>query len=119
MNTALIRPIKTETDYQAALNRAGVLMSCSPNTPEADELEILATLIELYEEKYFPIGLPDPIAAIQFRLEQLDRSESDLIPIFGSENLVKEVMSKRQPLTLEMIRTLHSHLGIPADVLLQ
>jgi HTH-type transcriptional regulator / antitoxin HigA len=119
MNTALIRPIKTEADYQAALNRAGVLMSCSPNTPEADELEVLATLIELYEDKYFPIGLPDPIAAIEFRLEHLDRSIRDLIPIFGSEILVTEVMAKRKPLTLEMIRALHHHLGIPADVLLQ
>ena len=119
MNTALIRPIKTEADYQAALNRAGILMSCSPNTPEADELEVLATLIELYEDKYFTIGLPDPIAAIQFRLEQLDLSELDLIPSFGSESLVTEVMSKCQPLSLEMIRALHSHLGIPADVLLQ
>ena len=119
MNTALIRPIKTEADYQGALKRAGMLMSCSPNTPETDELEVLATLIELYEDKYFPIGLPDPIAAIKFRLEQLDRSESDLIPIFGSESLVTEVMSKRQPLTLEIIRALHSHLGIPADMLLQ
>jgi HTH-type transcriptional regulator / antitoxin HigA len=107
------------TDYQAALNRAGVLMSCNPNTPEADELEVLTTLIELYEDEYFPIGLPDPIAAIEFRLEQLDKSEKDLAPIFGSENLVSEVMAKRQPLTLEMIRVLHHHFGIPADVLLQ
>jgi antitoxin component HigA of HigAB toxin-antitoxin module len=82
MNTALIRPIKTEADYQKALNRAGVLMSCSPDTPEADELEVLATLIELYEDKYFPIGLPDPIAAIQFRLEQLEQTESDLVSLF-------------------------------------
>jgi HTH-type transcriptional regulator / antitoxin HigA len=64
MNIALIKPIKTEADYQAALHRAGLLMSCSPNTPEADELEVLATLIELFEDKYFPLGLPDPIAAI-------------------------------------------------------
>jgi HTH-type transcriptional regulator / antitoxin HigA len=119
MNTALIRPIKTEADYQAALQRAGMLMSSKPNTPEADELEVLATLIELYEDKYFPIELPDPIAAIEFRLEQLDRSHRDLIPLIGSENLVAEVMSKRQPLTLEMIRAIHHHLGIPADVLLQ
>jgi HTH-type transcriptional regulator / antitoxin HigA len=73
MNTALIKPIKTEVDYQAALQRAGALMSAQPNTPGSDELEVLATLIELYEDKYFPIGLPYPIAAIQFRLEQLDR----------------------------------------------
>jgi HTH-type transcriptional regulator / antitoxin HigA len=119
MNTALIRPIKTEADYQAALQRAGSLMSSSPNTPEADELEVLATLIELYEDKYFPIELPDPIAAIEFRLEQLDRSNTDLIPLIGSESLVSAVMSKRQPLTLEMIRAIHLHLGIPADVLLQ
>jgi HTH-type transcriptional regulator / antitoxin HigA len=115
----IARPIKTEADYQTALNRAGSLMPCSPDTPEADELEVLATLIELYEDKYFPIGLPDPIAAIQFRLEQLDKSEKDLIPIFGSENLRADVMAKRQPLTLEMIRDLHHHFGIPADVLLQ
>lgn len=119
MNTAVIRPIKTEADYRGALSRAGMLISCSPNTPESDEFEVLATLIELYEDKYFPIGLPDPIAAIKFRLEQLGQTESDLVPIFGSVNLVDEVMSKRQPLTLEMIRALHTHLGIPADVLLQ
>jgi HTH-type transcriptional regulator / antitoxin HigA len=119
MNNALIRPIKTETDYQAALERAGALMSSQQNTPEADELEVLATLIELYEDKYFPIDLPDPIAAIEFRLEQSDRSVADLIPIIGNEDLVTEVMSKRQPLTLEMIRALHNNLGIPADILLQ
>jgi HTH-type transcriptional regulator / antitoxin HigA len=119
MNTALIRPIKTEADYQAALQRAGMLMSSKPNTPEADELEVLATLIELYEDKYFPIESPDPIAAIEFRLEQLDRSHRDLIPLIGSENLVTEIMSKQKPLTLEMIRSIHHHLGIPADVLLQ
>lgn len=94
MNTSLIRPIKTDTDYQAALQRAGTLMSSKPNTPEANELEVLATLIELYEEKYFPIESPDPIAAIKFRLEQLDRSHKDLIPLIGSEmkvvaNLIK------------------------------
>ncbi len=119
MNTALIRPIKTDGNYQAALQRAGTLMSSKPNTPEADELEILTTLIELYEDKYFPIESPDPIAAIEFRLEQLDRSYRDLIPLIGTEILVAEVMAKRQPLTLEMIRAIHYHLGIPADVLLQ
>jgi HTH-type transcriptional regulator / antitoxin HigA len=119
MNTALIRPIKTEADYQAALQRAGSLMSSIPNTPEADELEILATLIELYEDKYFPIELPDPIAAIEFRLEQLDRSYQDLIPLIGNESLVEEVMSKQKPLTLDMIRAIHHQLGIPANVLLQ
>jgi HTH-type transcriptional regulator/antitoxin HigA len=98
--------IKTEADYQAALQRAGTLMSSSSNTPEADELEVLATLIELYEDKYFPIESPDPIAAIEFRLEQLDRSHRDLIPLIGSESLVADVMSKRQPLTLEMIRSI-------------
>ena len=119
MNTAVIKPIKTEADYQTALQRAGALMSSQPNTPEADELEVLATLIELYEDKYFPIDLPDPIAAIEFRLEQSDRSVLDLVPIIGSEYLVAEVMSKRQPLTLDMIRSLHRHLDIPTDVLLQ
>jgi HTH-type transcriptional regulator / antitoxin HigA len=119
MNTALIRPIKTEADYQKALERAGSLMSCQPNTAEADELDVLATLIEVYEDKHFPIDLPDPIAAIEFRLEQSSQSLADLIPIIGSEQLVKEVMSKRQPLTLEMIRALRHQLNIPADVLLQ
>ena len=119
MNTAVIKPIKTEADYQTALQRARALMSSQPNTPEADELEVLATLIELYEDKYFPIDLPDPIAAIEFRLEQSDRSVLDLVPIIGSEYLVAEIMSKRQPLTLEMIRALHRHLDIPTDVLLQ
>lgn len=73
MNTSLIRPIKTDADYELALQRASELMSAEPNTPAADELEVLATLIELYEDKHFPIELPDLIAAIEFRLEQLDR----------------------------------------------
>jgi HTH-type transcriptional regulator/antitoxin HigA len=119
MNTSLIRPIKTDADYDLALQRASELMSAEPNTPAADELEVLATLIELFEDKHFPIELPDPIAAIEFRLEQLDRSLADLIPIIGSQHLVTEIMSKRQPLTLEMMRSLHHNLGIPAEVLLQ
>ncbi|WP_156800564.1 helix-turn-helix domain-containing protein [Thalassoporum mexicanum] len=80
---------------------------------------MLATLVDIYEEKQFPIGLPRPAEAIQFRMEQLDLTTSDLIPLIGSCAEVSEILSGKCDLTLEMIRALHEHLGIPAEVLLQ
>ena len=116
---ANIRPIRTEVDYQAALARIDALMDAEPDSNEGDELEVLATLIELFEEERFPIELPDPITAIRFRMEQQGLNQSDLAPIFGSRAKVSEVLSGKRGLTLKIIRALHAHLGIPAEVLIR
>lgn len=111
--------IKTEADYEAALARAEKLMSAEAGTAAAEELEHLAMVIEAYEERHHPIGLPDPISAIQFRMEQEGLSNKDLIPYIGSSAKVSEVLSGKRDLTLSMIRALNKHLGIPAEVLIQ
>lgn len=106
-----IRPIKTEQDYDAALARVEFLMDSDRADTEDDELDVLSTLIELYEDKHFPMDAPDPIAAIKFRMEQLGKSQSDLAPIFGSRAKASEVLSGKRDLTLKMIRALHEHPG--------
>jgi len=119
MNSIAIKPIKTEADYDAALEQIASLMDAKAGTPEADELEVLATLVECYEAEHYPINLPDPISAIRFRMEQAELSQRDLIPYIGSRSKVSEVLSGKRSLTLQMMRSLHQHLGIPAEVLLQ
>jgi HTH-type transcriptional regulator/antitoxin HigA len=94
-------------------------MDADADTPESDELEVLATLVELYEEKHFPIDWPNPIAAIRFRMEQSGLTPRDLIPLLGSRAKVSEVLSGKRSLTLQMMRALYEHLGIPAEVLLR
>lgn len=111
--------IKSEAEYEAALARAEKLMDARAGTPEAEELEHLAMVIEAYEEKHHPIELPDPIAAIQFRMEQEGLTNKDLVPYIGSSAKVSEVLSGKRDLTLSMIRALNKHLGIPAEVLIQ
>jgi len=111
--------IKTDFDYQTALAHLETLMDAQPGTPEEEELELFAVLIENYEQEHFPIGLPDPIAAIQFRMEQQGLTRKDLIPFIGSQSKVSEVLNKKRPLSLGMIRALYKGLGIPAEVLLQ
>ena len=113
------RLIKTEEDYTLALKRIEALMDAEANTPEADELELLATLVEMYEEKHYPIDLPDPVEAIRFRMEQLGLKQQDLIPFMGSRSKVSEVMNRKKSLTLSMMRGLNRGLGIPAEVLLR
>ena len=111
--------IKTEADYETALARAEKLMSAEAGTSAAEELEHLAMVIEAYEERHDPIDLPNPIAAIQFRMDQEGLSNKDLIPFIGSSAKVSEVLSGKRDLTLSMIRALNKHLGIPAEVLIQ
>jgi len=115
---ARITPIRTEADHKAALARIDALMDAAAGTPEADELSVLADLVEAYEAKHFPIELPTPVEAIRFRMEQAGLEQRDLEPYIGSRSKVSEVLSGKQPLTLPMIRALHTHLGIPAEVLL-
>jgi HTH-type transcriptional regulator / antitoxin HigA len=119
MMSATIKPIRTEEDFKATLLRIESLMMAEAGTPEADELEVLGTLVELYEEKLFPMGWPDPVEAIKFRMDQAGLSARDLVPLLGSRAKVSEVLSGKRSLTLQMIRALHEHLGIPAEVLLR
>ena len=114
-----IRPIRTDDDYQAALSRVEEIFQADPDTDEGDELEVLTTLISAYEDKYFPMEMPDALAAIRFRMEQQGLSQSDLKPYIGSSAKVSEALSGRRPLTLKMIRALNQHLGIPAEMLIR
>jgi len=114
-----IRLIKTEVDYRETLARIDGLMDAEPETPEGDELEVLAALVEVYEDKNFPVNFPDPIEAIKFRMEQSGLKPMDLTPYLGSKSKVSEVLSGKRPLTLSMMRALNRHLGIPAEILLQ
>ena len=110
--------IKTRQEYRAALRRAEEIMDARPGSAEGDELELLAALIEIYEEKHAPIPPPDPIEAIRFRMEQENLRPQDLVPLLGSRSRVSEVLNGKRTLTLTMIRRLHQSLGIPADILL-
>jgi HTH-type transcriptional regulator / antitoxin HigA len=119
-NIMEITPIRTETDYRAALRVVSTLVDQdpSPDTPEGERLEVLSTLIEAYERKHHPIDLPDPVEAIKFRMDQAGLSVKDLEPMIGQPNRVYEVLSHKRPLTLRMIRNLNKGLGISAQVLI-
>jgi HTH-type transcriptional regulator/antitoxin HigA len=114
-----IKPIKTEADYEAALEEVERLFNAKPNTPEADRLEVFTTLIEAYEERHYSIPSPDPIEAILYHMESRGLSRRDLEPFIGSRARVSEVLNRRRSLTIEMIRNLNKGLEIPAEVLIQ
>lgn len=111
--------LKTEADYEAALAHLETLMDATPGSPEEEELEVFALLIEAYEQQHYPIDLPDPIEAIKFRMEQQGLIQKDMVPYMGSQSKVSEVLNRKRPLSLTMIRALHAGLGISAEVLLQ
>ncbi len=113
-----IRPIRTEQDHRAAVARIEELMSASPDTADGDELDVLATLVDAYEAKHHAIDAPDPVTAIQFRMEQQHLSRKDLEPLIGSRARVSEVLTGKRPLTLEMVRRVKVGLGISADLLI-
>lgn len=114
-----IKPIKTETDYQAAMKEIERLFAAVPDTPEGDRLEVLTTLIEAYEEQHYHIPLPDPIEAILYHMESRGLARRDLEQFIGSRARVSEVLSRKRPLTMAMIRNLSKGLGISAEVLIQ
>jgi HTH-type transcriptional regulator/antitoxin HigA len=114
-----IRPIKNEADYQAALKEIELLFDAVPDTPDGDRLEVLTTLVEAYEERHYAIPLPDPVEAILYHMESRGLTRRDLEPYIGSRARVSEVLNRKRPLTMEMIRNLHRGLGIPAEVLIQ
>ncbi len=111
--------IKTEAEYEGVMSRIEKLFDAKPGTPRGDELELLLLIVGEYEETAFPIDLPNPIAAIRFRMDQHNLKPKDLVPFIGSKSKVSEVLSGRRPLSLKMIRNLSTKFGIPAEVLLQ
>ncbi len=115
-----IHPIHTKSDYQLALRELSAYFDNEPEpgTEDGDRFEVLATLVEAYEAKRFPIEAPDPIEAIRFRMEQGGLSVKDLVPSIGQPNRVYEVLNGKRSLTIEMIRNLHRNLGIPAESLI-
>ena len=112
-------PIKTKSRYLAALKRIQALMDARPGTPAGDELELLGTLVDLYEKRSYPVEASDALGAIRFRMEQAGLRQQDLVPYLGSRSKVSEVLSGKRRLSLNMIRALHHGLGIPAEVLIQ
>jgi HTH-type transcriptional regulator / antitoxin HigA len=114
-----IKPIKTKTDYHAALKEIERLFTAAPDTPEGDRLEVLTTLVEAYEEQHYRIPLPDPIEAILYHMESRGLSRCDLVPFIGSRARVSEVLNRKRPLTMAMIRNLSKGLRISAEVLIQ
>ena len=114
-----IKPIKTKKDHAQALKRIEALMTAKANTPAGDELDILVTLVEAYEAKHYAIDAPDPIVAIEHRMEALGMERKDLEPLLGSKSRVSEVLNRKRKLTMEMVRNLHEGMQLPAEVLIQ
>ena len=114
-----IKLLKTENDYSQALKRLEIIFDAKKGTENGDELELLSILIEQYETENFPIGLPDPIEAIKFRMEQMGYDQKDLAKIVGFKSRASEILNRKRKLSLEMIRQLHLSLNIPTDVLIQ
>ena len=114
-----IKPIRTKSDYRKALKAIEALMNAQAGTPEGERLDVLATLVEAYERKRFPMDLPDPVAAIKFRMEQSGLAPKDVVPMIGQLNRVYEVLNGKRPLTLKMVWRLHRELGIPAESLIK
>jgi HTH-type transcriptional regulator/antitoxin HigA len=113
-----IRPIKTEADYTCALAEIERLWGAAAHTPAGDTLDVLLTLVEAYEDAHYPIDPPDPVEAIQFRMEQMGLSRKDLEPYIGTRGRVAEVLNRQRGLSLRMIQRLHTHLHIPLESLI-
>jgi len=114
-----VKPIRTEADYDAALAEVERLWGAKSGTPKGDRLDVLATLIDVYENEHYPMDPPDPIEAIKFRMEQQNLTRKDLEGIVGSRTRIAEILNRRRGLPINMIRRLHEKLGIPSDVLIR
>lgn len=114
-----IKPVRTKKDYEAALKRIEKLMDAKAGSAAGDELDVLVTLVEAYEEKHFPIDDPDPVEAIKHRMEALSMGRKDLEPILGSRSRVSEILNRKRKLSIDMIRNLHEQMGIPASALIK
>jgi HTH-type transcriptional regulator/antitoxin HigA len=114
-----LRPIRTKADYERALSEVERLWGAKSGTREGDRLDVLATLIDAYEAEHYPMDPPDPVEAIKFRMEQQGLSRKDLEPLIGTRTRVAEVLNRKRSLSISMIRRLHQHLGISAEVLIR
>ena len=114
-----LKPIRTKKDYNQALERLDTIFDAKKGSLIGDELEVLSILIEKYEEDKFPVGLPGPIEAIKYRMEQLGYSQKDLAIVLGLKSRASEILNKKRKLSLDMIRQLHDKLKIPTEVLIQ
>jgi len=114
-----VKPIRTEADYEAALIEVERLWGANAGTPKGDRLDVLATLIDVYESQHYPMDPPDPIEAIKFRMEQQNLTRKDLEGIVGTRTRIAEVLNRRRGLSISMIRRLHEKLGISTDVLIR
>lgn len=117
--TSELKPIRTKADYKRALAELEHLWGAKSGTPEGDRLDVLATLLDAYETEHCPMDPPDPIEAIKFRMEQQGLSRKDLEPLIGTRTRVAEVLNRKRNLSIGMIRRLHDHLGISAEVLIR
>jgi HTH-type transcriptional regulator/antitoxin HigA len=118
MEEQLIKAIKTEEQYKIILQQIRSLWNCPEGSPEADLLEVLSILADDYESKHYPIGPPDPIEAIKYKMEENDLTAADLIPYFGSRSRVSEVLNRKRPLTFTMAKKLFKGLNISPETLL-
>jgi HTH-type transcriptional regulator / antitoxin HigA len=114
-----MKPIRTEADYDAALEEVAALWGAASNTPKGDRLDVLATLIDVYEAKHHAMDPPDPVEAIKFRMEQQGMTRKDLEDIIGTRTRIAEVLNRKRSLSIGMIRRLHDQLGISAEILIQ
>jgi len=113
-----LRPVHTEENYRHYLSIINSLVDCGENTPEEELLELISILVEDYESRHYPIEAPDPIEAIKIKMEEEGLKKKDLIGYFGSASRVSEVLNRKRPMTLDMIRKVHKGLGISAETLL-
>lgn len=116
---ANLKPIRSEADYDEALAEVDILWGAMAGTPEGDRLDILATLIDAYEAKIYPMDRPDPVESIRFRMEQQGLTRKDLELMIGPRNRVADVLNRKRSLSIDMIRKLHARLGISAEVLIK
>ena len=114
-----IKPIRSDADYRVALKEIENLMTAAPDTPEGEKLDVLVTLVEAYEAKHYSLGLPGPVEAIKFEMEQKGLTVKDLEPMIGKSNRVYEILNHKRSLTLKMIWKLNQELGIPAESLIK
>jgi HTH-type transcriptional regulator/antitoxin HigA len=111
--------IKSGIEYSNALARLEDIFDSEPGTPQGDELELLALLIDDYEKTHYPIGLPDPVEAIKFRMEQMNYNAKDLADVIGFRSRATEILNRKRKLSLDMIRKINKRMHIPPDVLIQ
>lgn len=114
-----IKPIRTETDYEVVISEIERLFDSEIGTPDGDKLDVLVTLVEVYEKEHFAIPTPDPIEAIEYHMERMGLTRKDLEPYIGRSSRISEILNRKRPLTMRMIRNLSDGLGIPLSVLAQ